>query len=75
MVFEEKQNREIGKTGGIEHFGFRLKNPDDINEIISKVTEAGGTITEKGEFIPGEPFVFFKDPDGYLIEVWYEKLT
>ena len=29
-------------------------------------------IVDEGEFVPGSPYVFFKDPDGYLIEVWYE---
>lgn len=74
LVFEEKKDRPIGQTGGIAHFGFRLKKPTDIDEIIDKVIIAGGTIIEKGEFVPGSPYVFFKDPDGYEIEVWYELL-
>jgi hypothetical protein len=36
------------------------------------VKEAGGTITETGEFVPGEPYLFAADPDGYTIELWYE---
>ena len=74
LVFEEKENSQIGQTGGIAHFGFRLKNPNDIDEIVAKVKNAGGTIVDKGEFVPGSPYVFFKDPDGYEIEVWYELL-
>jgi predicted enzyme related to lactoylglutathione lyase len=73
-VFEEKKNVSIGQTGGIAHFGFRLKNPDDIDEIANKVKVAGGEIIEKGEFVPGSPYVFFKDLDGYEVEVWYELL-
>jgi predicted enzyme related to lactoylglutathione lyase len=72
IVFEERKDRPIGDTGGIAHFGFRLKNPTDIDEMIHKITNAGGTIIDKGEFVPGSPYVFFKDPDGYEIEVWYE---
>jgi len=75
LVFEEKKNKPIGETGGIAHFGFRLKNPDDIEEIITKVKEDGGTVIRKGEFVPGSPYVFFKDPDGYEVEVWYELLS
>jgi len=75
LVFEQKKNKPIGETGGIAHFGFRLKNPDDIEEIITKVKEAGGTVIRKGEFVPGSPYVFFKDPDGYEVEVWYELLS
>ncbi len=74
LVFEEKKTNEIGKTGGIAHFGFRLREPNDIDEIVDKVKKAGGTIIDKGEFIPGEPYVFFKDLDGYEVEVWYELL-
>ena len=74
LVFEEKTGRLIGQTGGIAHFGFRLKNPTDIDDIVNKVIIAGGTIIKKGEFIPGSPYVFFKDLDGYEIEVWYELL-
>ena len=36
------------------------------------VQSAGGTILRQGEFVPGEPYVFFTDPDGYEVEIWYE---
>jgi predicted enzyme related to lactoylglutathione lyase len=42
--------------------------------MAKRITRAGGKITEKGEFVPGEPYIFFKDPDGYEIEVCYEKV-
>ena len=74
LVFEEKKTSAIGKTGGIAHFGFRLRDPKDIDEIVDKVKKAGGTIIDRGEFLPGSPYVFFKDPDGYEVEVWYELL-
>ena len=72
VVFEEKKGKAIGQTGGIAHFGFRLKDPNDLDELIGRVKIAGGTILDKGEFVPGSPYVFFKDLDGYEIEVWYE---
>jgi hypothetical protein len=25
--------------------------------------------------VPGEPYVFFTDPDGYEVEIWYELPT
>ena len=74
MVFEEKKDRPIGETGGIAHFGFRLKDPTDIEDIVNRVISAGGTIIDKGEFVHGSPYVFFKDLDGYEVEVWYELL-
>jgi catechol 2,3-dioxygenase-like lactoylglutathione lyase family enzyme len=74
IVFERKP-RTAGKAGGIAHFGFRLRRPADIARAIAAVHEAGGTIRDHGEFAPGEPYMFFTDPDGYEVEIWYERPT
>ena len=74
LVFERKP-RHAGKPGGIVHFGFRLRRAADIERARTAIREAGGTIKETGEFVPGEPYVFFKDPDGYEVEIWYELPT
>ncbi len=71
IVFEKKK-ANYGETGGIAHFGFRIRNAKDINKMAERIDSAGGEIIDNGEFVPGEPYVFFKDPDGYEIEVWYE---
>ena len=68
----EKDETLAGKSGGIGHFGFRLIDPTDIDAAVAEVESAGGTIVEKGEFAPGFPFAFVKDPDGYVIEIWFE---
>src|SRR5215210_2151328 len=67
LVFEENKNGATGDTGGIAHFGFRLRHAEDIEQMNEKINDAGGTILEKGEFLPGSPYIFFKDPDGYTI--------
>ena len=54
--------------------GFRLPKPATLSPIIRKIKDAGGKIKETGEFVPGEPYVFFYDPDGYEIEIWFEKI-
>lgn len=71
IVFETAESK-IGKSGGIAHFGFRLVDPKTIDAAADAIVAAGGTIEEKGEFAPGEPYVFARDLDGYLIEVWFE---
>ena len=71
IVFEKKK-ADYGKTGGIAHFGFRLRDAKDIDEMAKRIKSAGGTIIDKGEFVPGEPYIFFKDPDGYEVEICYE---
>jgi catechol 2,3-dioxygenase-like lactoylglutathione lyase family enzyme len=74
LVFERKPSA-AGKTGGIAHFGFRLRRPSDIARAKEAVRAAGGTMRDHGEFVPGEPYMFFTDPDGYEVEIWYERPT
>ena len=64
-----------GQAGGIAHFGFRLLRPADISRAVRAVRQAGGVVTEQGEFVPGEPYLFARDPDGYTFEVWFERPT
>jgi predicted enzyme related to lactoylglutathione lyase len=52
-----------------------LINASDIDRAAQAIERAGGTIKYRGEFVPGEPYVFFSDPDGYEVEVWYELPT
>src|SRR4030095_11099857 len=73
IVFEEKPSIAGKKSGGIQHFGFRLVDQVSINEIKYKLQRLKAEILDAGEFVPGEPYIFFLDPDGYEIEVWYEK--
>jgi catechol 2,3-dioxygenase-like lactoylglutathione lyase family enzyme len=71
IVFERKDG-DVGRPGGISHFGFRLVDPADIDAAVSEVERAGGTLLRRGDFGPGLPFAFVADPDGYTIEVWFE---
>lgn len=72
MVFEEKPNAVTSDTGGIAHFGFRLRDPADIEYFTDRIRQTGSEIIASGEFVPGSPYVYFRDPDGYIIEIWYE---
>ena len=72
VIVFEKNAHIAGKRGGIAHFGFRLERAEDITQALEAITSAGGTIREHGEFVPGEPYVFFADPDGYEVEIWFE---
>ena len=56
--------------GHIFRFGGKVPS-----SFAASVQEAGGTIREHGEFVPGEPYMFFTDPDGYEVEIWYELPT
>ncbi|HYN10463.1 MAG TPA: VOC family protein [Vicinamibacterales bacterium] len=74
LVFE-RDRRHAGKIGGIRHFGFRLQRAADIAATRRAVKAAGGRIRETGEFVPGEPYLFAEDPDGYVLEIWFELPT
>lgn len=74
LVFERKPAK-AGRQGGVAHFGFRLVAPVPVNTLASTIEGAGGRVLDKGEFAPGLPYIFFEDPDGYEVEVWYESPT
>jgi catechol 2,3-dioxygenase-like lactoylglutathione lyase family enzyme len=71
LAFDRQPDR-AGRTGGIEHFGFRLTDPADIDLAVQEVERAGGRLLRRGEFSPGFPFAYVADPDGYEIEIWFE---
>ncbi len=74
IVFERKRSG-VGEMKGVSHFGFRLRDAKDIGAAVESVRRAGGKIIDTGQFVPGEPYVFATDPDGYTIEIWYEPDT
>ena len=74
LVFEERAAK-AGGPGGVAHFGFRLVDAEDIDSALRAVKAAGGEVLSHGEFCPGEPYLFCRDPDGYEVEIWYELCT
>src|SRR5689334_13643197 len=49
LVFEEN-GAHRGTSGGIAHFGFRLRDPADIDAAVDAVEKAGGHILRRGDF-------------------------
>lgn len=71
LALELKPDR-AGKKGGLDHFGFRLTSPADLDAAIAAALASGGTLKRRGEFAPGCPYAYLLDPDGYTVEVWFE---
>jgi catechol 2,3-dioxygenase-like lactoylglutathione lyase family enzyme len=71
MAFERRPG-DAGAAGGIIHFGFRLTRPEDMDAAVAAVEAAGGRLISRGEFGPGLPYAFVRDPDGYEVEIWFE---
>lgn len=58
-----------GAAGGVDHFGFRLRNKAQLDDAITQVEAAGGQLIERGEHAPGAAYAYVSDPDGYVIEL------
>jgi len=55
--------------GGVSHFGFRFDKSQSMDAIVAQIEKAGGKLVNRGHHGPEEPFAYFHDPDGYLIEI------
>src|SRR5437870_6884645 len=63
VIAFDKSRSKAGKRGGIDHFGFRLTDPADIDLAVAEVERAGGKVDRRGEFRPGLPYAYVFDPD------------
>src|SRR5207244_8350710 len=57
VIVLEQKAKGTGKSGGIAHFGFRLRNPKDIDRAARAVKKAGGVVKEQGEFVRGAAYL------------------
>jgi catechol 2,3-dioxygenase len=60
---------KAGTAGGVDHFGFRLVDKDQLDRAIEEVERAGGHLLQRGEHAPDTPYAYVLDPDGYTIEL------
>jgi catechol 2,3-dioxygenase-like lactoylglutathione lyase family enzyme len=66
---DEAEAANAGENGGIAHFGFRLVDRSQLDTAIKEVERAGGSLVSRGEHVPGVPFAYVADPEGYVIEL------
>ena len=67
----EPTHMDVGSAGGRRE----RPRPAGIAAALRELDRLGATIVDQGEFCPGNPYVFFRDPDGYEVEIWYESPT
>ncbi len=67
-----RRTSKVRSMGAVDHIGFRLADPTDIDEAVRLVESAGGAIDKRGEFAPGAPYAFIRDPDGHVNEIYFE---
>ena len=66
---EESKKYRPGKSGGILHFGFALKDSEDLDKAVETIEKAGGKLLERGKHGGYVPYAYLADPDGYVIEL------
>jgi len=54
---------------GPQHVGFHVDHAVNLDDAVSDIERAGGTIIERGEHAPGVPFARIADPDGNVVEI------
>jgi catechol 2,3-dioxygenase-like lactoylglutathione lyase family enzyme len=74
LVLEQDAER-AGRAGGIIHFGFRLADPAAVDATANAVEAAGGTITNRGEFCPGEPYVCTIASAGAMVQPFVPEVS
>jgi catechol 2,3-dioxygenase-like lactoylglutathione lyase family enzyme len=72
VVLMRSDEPVTGETGQLAHFGFRLVSAEDPATVAAEVERAGGTVGGQGRFSDGDPYVFARDPDGYIVELWFQ---
>lgn len=64
----------VGQMGGIEHFGFRLREPLNMEDVVTTARDLGATpIEHGGSKEKGRLYAYIKDPDGYDLEIFWEE--
>lgn len=53
------------------HFGFRLVRPE-VDSAAEAIVAAGGSVRDRGEHAPGEPFLNATDTEGNDFQLWYQ---
>ena len=53
----------------------QAQTPGAWDVIVFEEPYETGQIVSRGEFVPGEPYLFCRDPDGHDLEIWYELPT
>lgn len=71
LASSDDERSRVGQQGGWEHFGIHLpdRSAEVIDAAVERVERAGGSVIERGEHVPGVPYAYITDRDGYTIEI------
>jgi catechol 2,3-dioxygenase-like lactoylglutathione lyase family enzyme len=69
LTLKQEASGRAGQRGGVDHFGFPLDDPSELDAAIAEIVRAGGRLVERGALERGIPTAFVEDPDGYRIQI------
>ena len=69
LTLRQIDDPRTGDAGGIDHFGFPLEDPAELEAAIEQVIRAGGQLLQRDALEGGIPTAFVADPDGYRIQL------
>jgi catechol 2,3-dioxygenase-like lactoylglutathione lyase family enzyme len=68
-----EHSKLAGVMGGFAHFGFRLREPIENEQVMAMVNRLGGKVIEQGGAQDkGRLYTIAHDPDGYEVEIFWE---
>ena len=74
IVEAETAYDNTSKDYRVDHFGFTVSKPEQIDEIAAYMRENDVSIVTGPANRKNGRFLFITDPDGNLIEIFHEKL-
>lgn len=74
IVEAETAYDNTSKDYRVDHFGFTVSQPEQIDEIAAYMRENDVSIVTGPANRKNGRFLFITDPDGNLIEIFHEKL-
>ncbi len=69
LTLKQESSDRVGLNGGIDHFGFPLVDPRELDAAIADIERAGGRLLARETLAGGYPTAFVADPDGYRIQI------
>ncbi len=72
LVEAETSFNRDSKDYRVDHFGFRVKGPEVVDEVAAFMKEREVTILSGPSNRKNGRFVFISDPDGNMIEIYSE---
>jgi catechol 2,3-dioxygenase-like lactoylglutathione lyase family enzyme len=69
VLHEIEEEKASGKSPGMDHFGLRIRDVEQLDAAVAEIEAAGGTVLERGKHAGEFPYAYVADPDGHVIEL------